>query len=89
MSRVTELANFITQNIDLAKPEALVRLFRQTDSQIFSGYLEYPSIYEEGVENCVQFWVKTIKNALASSDKPVRVVVTGCGTSGLSIFLPV
>lgn len=88
--RVTECPNYVTQNLDVSSPEEVVRMFRQTDAQIFAGWLEHPSIYEAQVTEIVNLFAETMSNCMKSNfnlpqnqPKKLNVVVSGCGTSGI------
>lgn len=45
MSSITELANEITNEIDIVDATGIVRLLRQTDAQMFYGWRHHPSLY--------------------------------------------
>ena len=52
--RVTELANELTTHLDSVSPEGLVRLLRQSDAQLFSGWGGLPSVCDAGIERVAQ-----------------------------------
>jgi len=86
---VTELPNHITRNIDIVGSSGIVRLLRQCDSQIFSGWEEHVGLNDAA-------FVKGTMEALLSSLVRVQqkhhprermmVVMTGAGTSGRLAF---
>ncbi len=43
---ITEMSNSLTSEIDLVSSEGMVRLLRQSDAQLFSGFLDLPNVYE-------------------------------------------
>jgi len=43
---ITEQANSLTTDLDLASALGCVRLFRQSDAQLFAGFQTYPSLYD-------------------------------------------
>ena len=51
--RVTELANSVSVDIDTLDSVGILRILNQCDSQIFSGFKEFPSIYDPPVNNQV------------------------------------
>ena len=44
---ITELPNELTINLDVAGALGIMRLFRTTDAQIFSGYKAHDSLYDK------------------------------------------
>ena len=44
---ITERENELTRELDAASPLGVVRLLRQTDAQVFSGYLDYPGLADD------------------------------------------
>ena len=43
---ITETANELTTSIDVVDHVGFVRLLRQSDMQLFSGYADVPSVYD-------------------------------------------
>lgn len=76
-SCITEDSNMITENIDICSDAAsLLRLLRQTDAQLFTGFDVHPSLMDidfvEAVESAVEAW----------QHPEGMVVVAGAGASG-------
>ena len=44
--RVTESRNELTTDIDVVDAKGIIRVLRNCDAQIFSGYREYENIFE-------------------------------------------
>ena len=83
---VTETSNELTTGLDLSSPMEMGRLFRQTDSQIFSGYLGYAGM----TDDCIVRTLCDLARRCARTLKSPRgcVVMSGAGTSGrLSMFV--
>eukprot|EP01130_Rhizamoeba_saxonica_P017464 TRINITY_DN8478_c0_g1_i1.p1 TRINITY_DN8478_c0_g1~~TRINITY_DN8478_c0_g1_i1.p1 ORF type:complete len:596 (+),score=89.39 TRINITY_DN8478_c0_g1_i1:77-1864(+) len=80
--RITEQSNSLSLSIDVASTLGKVRILRQSDQQLFGGYTSYPSIYEPAVLDHLQAFNDTVTQLVKTSSSKVRVVVTGCGTSG-------
>ncbi len=84
---LTETPNYLTQNIDIATPLEIVRLFRQVDAQIFQGYKKYPGFLDPEFQERFQRAVEEITGSFKKNQK-VTVVFSGAGTSGrLAAFL--
>ena len=77
---ITELSNDLTSDIDIATSEGMVRYFRQTDAQIFTGFLDLPGLYDTSTLDTLERLAKRAAQTLASP-KGV-VVLAGAGTSG-------
>ncbi|KAF0975178.1 hypothetical protein FDP41_005931 [Naegleria fowleri] len=83
--RITERSNPLTQDIDIASMDGMVRLLRTCDAQMFCGYETFPSCFDEPtiqalckiafrMKQCIEDW---------RSGAPVsNVFMSGCGTSG-------
>ena len=79
-TRVTELANPFSIDIDVADPSALIRIMGASDSLMFSGWGGLPHIY---ADECVEAMSNAAKAIAISMYHPRgRVVFAGCGTSG-------
>lgn len=78
---LTEVPNYLTQNIDIATPLQMIRLFRQVDSQMFQGYKEYPGFQDPEFQNKFQEALHEISRSLKKYKK-VTIVFSGAGTSG-------
>ena len=77
--RITELPNEMSHDIDIASPTEILRILRACDSQIFSGWRQYPNIYDFiPILNVIVHHLKDI----LSDTKHHKVILSGCGTSG-------
>lgn len=76
---LTEQQNPLTGDLDEAPPEGMVRLFRQSDAQLFCGYGTWPALSdEECLEKLARFaW----RLSRVIKEKGVAVL-SGAGTSG-------
>ncbi|MCX7918151.1 MAG: hypothetical protein N3A72_00810 [bacterium] len=84
---ITETPNELTSNIDIADPTGIVRLFRQTDSQIFNGYSIYPGLNDTEILNRIEVAVDRIVPVVKAKRKKA-IVISGAGTSGrLAMFI--
>ena len=62
-----------------------MRLLRQSDAQLFNGYLNYPSLTDGCILDTIESVAQRVSHAL--SVRGGRVVLSGCGTSGRLAFL--
>ncbi len=84
---ITETPNELTREIDCAEPLGIVRLLRQTDSQIYNGYLTYPGLCDREILDKLQNCIEQTSKILSARGKKV-IVISGAGTSGrLAMFL--
>lgn len=83
---ITELANDITKDIDSGSPTEIVRLLRQCDAQIFSGWGKWPSIYDEQARQSMDK-ISAAALDILSNPSGCTIVFSGCGTSGRLGFL--
>lgn len=83
---VTEAVNPITKNVDVASPLEIVSLLHKCDKEIFEGWNEYKSFYDEEVLATLD---KIITVAASIIENPASglIVLSGCGTSGRIAFL--
>jgi hypothetical protein len=55
---VTETANVITADIDVVDHLSIVRMLRQSDDQLWSGYLNLPCVYDKEIlriiDDCIE-----------------------------------
>ena len=87
LASITELPNELTRNIDIASPVGIVRLFRQSDTQIAAGYSEYPALLDEEIVGKIERCIHALCEVLTFKGSR-RVVLSGAGTSGrLSTFV--
>jgi N-acetylmuramic acid 6-phosphate (MurNAc-6-P) etherase len=83
---LTETPNPLTSDIDLASPQGIVKLLRQTDAQLFSGWATYDGFYDSPT-------IRAISDAALLTAEYLRkengvIVLSGAGTSGrLAMFL--
>lgn len=84
---ITETPNELTKNIDIADSVGIVRILRQTDSQIFNGYSTYPGLNDVEILDKIQVAIE--KTATVLKNKQNRaIVISGAGTSGrLAMFI--
>ena len=92
--RITETPNELTNALDEVDAVGIVRLLRQTDTQLFSGWRHYPALLDAEfsgpggpleVLTSVAFRLLTPKDGTSGGDTSVRncaIVFSGCGTSG-------
>jgi len=77
---VTERENSLTTGLDVASPQDAIRLIRQADQQIFTGYDVYPSLLDQTTMQKIQASVHCVINVLRQPKG--RVILSGSGTSG-------
>jgi len=84
---ITELPNSITTDIDLATPNGMVKLFRQTDAQIFNGWDIYDGLCDIEIIKKIKIAVDAAAEILTFKGKK-KIIVAGAGTSGrLAMFI--
>lgn len=78
MINITEQSNEITKDIDVASIPEIIKMMRNSDSQLFSGYVNYNSIFdfEKILLNLSKEFQARYKNENSS------IFFTGAGTSG-------
>ena len=84
---ITERSNELTSGIDVATASDIVRTLRQCDSQIFSGWKHFPSIYDEEVITVMNRIAQKATEMLKDSSGETAIVLSGCGTSGRLAFI--
>lgn len=85
---ITERSNELTADIDVATASDIARTLRQCDSQIFSGWKHFPSVYDEEVITAMDRIAEEAAEMLKDSSGETAIVLSGCGTSGrLAFFL--
>lgn len=78
---ITEMANELTRDLDIAEPREMARLFRQSDAQMFFGYGGWPALTdEETVETCAKLAVAAAET-MRAGERGV-IFLSGAGTSG-------
>lgn len=83
---ITERANSLTDDIDVATPSEIIRLLRQCDSQLFSGWSKWPGLYDHETLETMKTISEEILSVLHSPENSM-IVLSGCGTSGRLGFL--
>ncbi|MDI6783910.1 MAG: hypothetical protein QME64_07430, partial [bacterium] len=84
---ITETPNELTKNIDIADPVGIVRILRQTDSQIFNGYATYPGLSDQQIIDALETAIKQTAAVLKSKGNRA-IIISGAGTSGrLAMFI--
>ncbi len=78
---LTEQPNYLTMNIDIATPEEMVRLFRQVDSQMLNGYLEFEGMLDTNFLKRFEFAINSCAD-IFKKYKKVKIILSGAGTSG-------
>jgi Glucokinase regulatory protein N-terminal SIS domain len=80
---ITEQANALTTDLDLASALGCVRLFRQSDAQLFAGFHTYPCVYDLIPQLCAllpvlrPFLISRLASvACASPDDPERYALS-------------
>ncbi len=82
---VTEQSNPLTLRLDTATPLELVRLLREVDAQMFSGWRDFAGLADASVHAAL---AQTAAKMAAVLRNPTGVVVmTGAGTSGRVAFM--
>ena len=80
---ITERPNELTRDIDVGSAGDIVRILRQCDSQIFSGWKHFQSIYDEETIFAME---KVVEKAAEVLQQSGAVLLSGCGTSGRIAF---
>jgi len=78
--RVSEAANPLTRDIDVADTGSLVRLLGASDAMLFTGFAGLPNISSDEMVGKGVRVARAMADALAHPRG--RVVFSGCGTSG-------
>lgn len=77
---ITESPNPLTLGLDIADPVGMVRMLRQSDAQMFSGFDVYPSLMDEEIIEKLALVAWRMARLLKDPDN--RVFLAGAGTSG-------
>jgi len=78
---ITEMANELTRDLDIAEPREMARLFRQADAQMFAGYGGWPALTDdETVATCAKLAVQAAET-IRQGERGV-IFLSGAGTSG-------
>ncbi|KAL6059149.1 Glucokinase regulator, variant 2 [Balamuthia mandrillaris] len=85
---ITELANELTDEVDVLSGSEFLRVLRGCDAQMFSGYRHFPSIHDHGdtLERLSRATASLLRAALVGH-KRLAIVMSGSGTSGRIAFL--
>ena len=78
---ITETPNELTRDIDLTTPVEFLRVLRQTDAQIFNGYLAFPGFFDEVIVEKIADAVEQTRELIYGKTKSV-IILSGAGTSG-------
>ncbi|MFN3504050.1 MAG: hypothetical protein ACK4ZJ_17510, partial [Allorhizobium sp.] len=81
ITRVTEAPNELTADLDVAVALQFVRLLRQSDAQLFSGWGGLPGMDDPETMRTVAQCVNMVQHVLRSP-QPRCIVLCGAGTSG-------
>jgi N-acetylmuramic acid 6-phosphate (MurNAc-6-P) etherase len=84
---ISERVNERTRNIDVVGPEGIVRLLRQCDSEMFTGWEEWEGLSDESMveklEKLADSILPFVRPKKSSSESPsVKFIMSGAGTSG-------
>jgi N-acetylmuramic acid 6-phosphate (MurNAc-6-P) etherase len=84
---ITETPNELTRDLDMASPLGIARILRQTDSQIYNGYLGFPGFQDKEFLDAIEDCIRKTNTILKSKEKKV-IILAGAGTSGrLGMFV--
>lgn len=78
---ISERPNELTTDIDIANSVEILRMFRQTDSQIFNGYKHFPALLDRETLGTIHECINQACKVINSSGKRV-IIMSGAGTSG-------
>ncbi len=81
MIPVTEQANELTMELDLADAEGITRLFRQGDTQLFAGFRTFPCLMDDEILLKAAATAVAATKAIKAGEKG-RILLSGAGTSG-------
>ena len=65
---VTETPNEITKNIDLMSPVGMLKLLRQSDSQLWNGYADLECVYDLQLMNTLMQAIEVCTEVLRHSN---------------------
>ncbi|MDX1973863.1 MAG: hypothetical protein SFY68_15140 [Candidatus Sumerlaeia bacterium] len=81
MIPITEQANELTLELDMADPQGIARLLRQGDTQLFAGFRTYAGLMDDEILAKAAFISQVAARTLLAGDKG-RIFLSGAGTSG-------
>jgi N-acetylmuramic acid 6-phosphate (MurNAc-6-P) etherase len=84
---ISETSNDLTKHIDVLDPLGFVRVLSQSDMQLFSGFLDVPSVFDPSIVETIKEISKIVKAFLTDPSISPTIVFTGCGTSGRIAYL--
>lgn len=87
MSSITERTNELSSELDRVDSRGILKLFRQCDAQIFTGYSDFESINDSSIQCEIVEFVQCIVDRLEKQTTgKINIVITGAGTSGRLAF---
>eukprot|EP00052_Salpingoeca_macrocollata_P020553 m.173075 g.173075 ORF g.173075 m.173075 type:complete len:639 (+) comp21291_c0_seq7:49-1965(+) len=91
MQPVTEQANDYTTHLDSGSAIDMVRMLRQVDGQLFSGWNGHEALFDRSIldklERLSRVSARLVDAHLHQAEQHPRVVFSGCGTSGRVAWL--
>jgi hypothetical protein len=66
---VTETSNDLTKDIDMVDCDGIVKLLRQSDMQLFSGYSDFDSVYDSKILQTIDKIVEICKEMFQNKVK--------------------
>jgi hypothetical protein len=84
----TERANEMTNEIDTADAQGIVRILRQTDAQVYVGWREHSGLNDQTCLHAIDRVAEAVHRAVVrhASGGKAKVICAGCGTSGRIAF---
>ena len=84
----TERANEITDEIDTADAEGIIRILRQTDAQVYEGWREHSGLLDPACITAIERVAEAVRRVVLHHAKggKGKVICAGCGTSGRVAF---
>ena len=85
---ITERPNELTDELDLVSAQEMVRIFRSSDAQIFSGWRHYPSLFDDRILDTMELVSQQITELfkLSQSGEDVSVIFSGAGMYLLVVY---
>eukprot|EP00232_Nephroselmis_pyriformis_P007153 CAMPEP_0182893706 /NCGR_PEP_ID=MMETSP0034_2-20130328/24639_1 /TAXON_ID=156128 /ORGANISM="Nephroselmis pyriformis, Strain CCMP717" /LENGTH=277 /DNA_ID=CAMNT_0025027467 /DNA_START=81 /DNA_END=910 /DNA_ORIENTATION=+ len=84
--RITERANELTDDIDVADSVGICRMMRACDGQMYSGYKHYASLADSEVRRTMEECSALAAECIAAPHESA-VILSGAGTSGRLAFM--
>lgn len=82
---ITEQSNPLTRNMDVADPIGMIRLLRQSDAMMFTGFDVHPALTDEEVMETLALAGYRLAQVISSPD--AVVFMSGAGTSGRLAYM--